>query len=905
MMNVASTRVQPDSLLTTKLHVPQVHPNLVPRPGLIARLNERRIRSLTLISAPAGFGKTTLLGEWVPQSEHCVAWVALDEGDNDPIRFWNYLIAGLQRLHGDLGQHAQAVLRAQAQQPQSPAFESVLIALLNECAAFPDEFALVLDDYHIVTTLAIHQGITYLVDHLPPNMHLILTSRSAPPLPLARWRARSQLIELRAEDLRFTPDEAATFLNRVMGLNLSGDDIAALAARTEGWIVGLQMAALSMQGREDRHGFVSAFTGSQRYILDYLTEEVLNRQPENVQTFLLHTSILDRLSGPLCDAVMEQVNSREMLESLERANLFITPLDEEWNWYRYHHLFAEVLRHRLHEDQPELVPELHHRASLWYERNGWMDAAIEHALAAGAFERAAGLIEQVAATMWIQRERATLLHWLEALPDDLVRSRPSLSLSYAWALLFVGQIDGVETRLQDVERGFEAGAPNRAEVQRMVGYAAVLRSLVACYQGEVSRAVTLSRQALASLPPEDLVLRGVVAINLALNLADAYRAGTQVAEANRILAEAAESTQSPGNILTALPVLSLWGELEMVQGKLHHAGETYRRALQLASEYEAQSGQPLPSAGAAYLGLADLLREWNELDVAQSQASTGIELGQLAQDWRVLTSGVLTLARIQQAQGDLDGAFRALDEAAQFARRSNITWLISRVAAYQARLGLAQGNLKAAVRWAQECGLSTGDEIGYQRESEYTTLARVYLAQGQVEQALELLAWLRDAMENAGLGATVVEVLMLQALSLQAQGNTRGASDVLERALSLAQPEGYIRLFVDEGTAMARLLRRAVGSSVAPHYVDRLREALGEAAPATTKEQPLAEPLTERELEVLRLIAAGLSNQAMAAELFITVGTVKRHLTNIYGKLGVSNRVQAVEKGRALNLLPR
>jgi LuxR family maltose regulon positive regulatory protein len=900
-------------LLTTKLHVPRARLDLVPRPHLIERLSDALTRPLTLVSAPAGFGKTTLLGEWIVRREPRVAWVSLDEQDNDTTCFWTYIIAALQRLDPGLGENALAMLHARGLSPQplSTSFEprgeaewaeAALIVLLNEIEAAPNARVLVLDDYHLITAPAIHQTIAFLLDHLPASMHLVLISRADPPLPLARLRARGQLAEIRTDDLRFTPDEAATFLNRIMDLKLSADQVAALESRTEGWIAGLQMAALSMRGRADIDSFVSAFAGSHRYILDYLAEEVLNRQPEAVQTFLLLTCLLDRLNAPLCDAVLAQESgySQTMLEYLERANLFITSLDDERRWYRYHPLFAEVLRHRLAQTQPGRAPDLHRRAGEWHAENGFTAEAIRHALAAGEVERAANLIEQSAITLLGLVEEATLQAWLDALPADVVRAHPSLGIAYAWVLGLKGELGALEARLDEIEARL-AGANDAALADAtrddLLGQVAALRAQVAFGRQDLPGAIALCRQALARLAEDRILTRAVVVFHL--GLAERVQ-GDPAAE--RDLRQAGMLARSAGNLVFELLVLDNLAALQEVQGKLHEAERTYRQMLQLGAR---RDGQRLTIAGIAHIGLGKLRREWNELDTAQRELDEGIALSQLGGIGQEIEfDGLITLALISQAQGHAIGADEMLRKAMHIAQQRNRPDWVMRVATFAARLALARGNVAEAARWAQTYGIRADGGLTEWLEIEHTTLARLLIAQGKPAEALSLLGRLLEVAEAAGRMGRVIEILALQALAFTAQGDRTSATKALDRALALAEPEGYSRLFADEGEPMAALLRQAAARGVAVEYVAKL---LGALAPSPSspppRVPPLIEPLSERELQVLRLVAAGLTNQQIADELVVVVATVKAHINRIYRKLDVTNRVQAVARARELNLL--
>ena len=952
-------------LLTTKLHVPPLRHGLVRRPRLLQRLDEGLAlgRRLTLISAPAGFGKTTLLSEWISdfgfrisecgkapslqsavrsphsavRSPHSAvripksAWFSLDEGDNDPARFWAYLIAALRTVDASIGEGARSVL----QSPQPPAAESVLADLINEIAAIPGtadsparSLILVLDDYHLITAQPIHESIAFLLDHLPDCLHLVIATRGDPPLPLSRLRGRGQLTELRQADLCFTTDEAAAFLNTCMGLGIAADDVTTLASCTEGWITGLQMAALSMQGQEDVPGFIRAFTGSNRYVLDYLVEEVLQRQPESIQTFLLRTSILERLCGPLCDAVLgdwrleigtqhqspiSNLRSQDVLEYLDRSNLFLVPLDDRREWYRYHVLFADLLRKRLQHEQPDLAPTLHRRASTWYEEHGQPVPAIEHALSAGDFERAAHLVEQAAEATLMRSEVVTFQRWLERLPDDLVRARPALCLFHAWVLLVGGcPLDVVESRLEDVGRGADL-LPGRANV---------LRAFIAALRGQVPSAVELVRQALEELPEDDLFLRNVATwiVSFSHVATGDFQAGSQA------LDEVVRTGQQIGNVLIAARAQTYLAGVHVRLAQLDKARECYERALEIATDAQ---GRRRPVAGMALMGLGDLAREWNDLAAASRYVEEGIAL---TRQWSIFAAleGYIVLARVRQAQGDADGAGKALEQARQLAAQFKATDIDDLfVATSQAQLWVAQGNLAAAWQWARDRGLDRdidwaelddqGDFVNYHlRKYEYLILARMWLAQDQPDKALSVLEPLRLRMEQQGRTRLVLEAHMLQALACQAQGDVAQALACLEGALALAEPGGYVRLFVDEGEPMRVLLSRLIADRRPPTaaYARKLLAALGEVTadhrlpteatlPAVVgRRSSLIEPLSQREIELLRLIAEGLSNQEIARRLFISLPTVKWHTSNIYGKLGVKNRTQAVAEARALGILP-
>jgi LuxR family transcriptional regulator, maltose regulon positive regulatory protein len=870
-------------LLTTKLYVPQAHPNLVARPRLSEQLKEGMRRRLTLISAPAGFGKTTLLSEWRMlhlSSEWPLAWVSLDEGDNDQVRFLSYFIAALQTIESDIGEAALASLRS----PQPSPIELILTALINEAAAIPDDFSLVLDDYHVIDAESIHDTLTFLLKHMPSQMHLILATRTDPPLPLARLRAGGEMTELRAAELCFTPEEAAAFLNDVMGLDLSADDVTALEERTEGWIAGLQLAALSMQGRQDISGFIEAFAGSNRYVLDYLVEEVLHRQPENVRTYLLQTSILKRLSVSLCNAVTHRDDGQQMLERLEHANLFTIPLDADRSWYRYHHLFAGFLRERLRQTEPELVPELHIRAAGWHERSGFAEEAVGHALDAEDFEGAARLVEGSAREMLARGEVSLLAGWMEALPEELLRSRPRLCIPYAWALLITGRLEDAEERVRDAERVGDG---------ELSGEAAAVRANLVRAQGDVPGSIELSRESLGLLSEDDFALRGVIY----LNLGSAYWMTGNLKAARESFAEASAASRRAGNIYVALLAMRMLGEIEKMGGHLRRAADLYRQALRLAEE------RPLPAAGLAHVGMGELFYEWNDLDGAMHHLMRSIALGKNSGSFEILFSGRNALALAKQAMGDAKGALEVIQEGERAARSMNLpTQILDQQAAFGVRLRLAQGDVATAARLLEERRIGADDAVDHLNELEHLVLARVLLACDEPEEALELLDRLLEAAEESGRMGSVIGILAIRALAHGALAEEASTLADLGRALALAEPEGYVRTFVDLGVPMEALLRRALTKGLCVGYASRLLEAFGSTAEKPSA-GPLSEPLSERELEVLRLVAAGMSNAEISRTLFVALSTAKKHINNIYRKLDVRNRTQAVARARELNLL--
>ena len=682
-------------VLATKLYVPPLQPNIVRRPRLIERLNEGLHRKLTLISAPAGFGKTTLVSEWLAGCGQLVAWLSLDEGDNDPAGFLAYLVAALQTISKNIGDGVLGVL----QSPGPPPVESILTALLNEITAIQDNFILVLDDYHVIDAKPVNQALAFLVEHLPPQMRLVIATREDPQLPLARLRARGQLTELRAADLRFTPAEAADFLNQVMGLNLAVEDIAALEARTEGWIAGLQLAAISMRGHQDAASFIKSFTGSHHFVLDYLVEEVLQRQSESIQTFLLRTSILHRLCGPLCDAVLgsPSASGQETLEYLERANLFIVPLDNERCWYRYHHLFAELLRQRLHQsassgNEEGGVAEYHIRASRWYEDHGLEIEAFQHAAAGNDIERAERIIEGKGIPLHIRGAVAAILGWLASLPKTVMDARPSLCVRYATLSLVTGQTTGVEEKLQAAEAALAAalqGAEPDNETRDLIGQIATSRATLALTRYQPEAMITQARRALEYLPPDNLFSR----FRATWTMGMAYHYRGERAVAGRAYAEALSIAQASGNVLGTILATTCVGQIQELENQLHLAAEAYRRALQLIGDYAP------PSASEAYLGLARICYEWNDLDAAEQHGKQGLQLAR--QYDRVIDRYIFSevfLARLKLVRGDVAGAAAMLAETAQSVRQNNFVHRIPEVAAAQVLVLLRQGDLAAAAQ---------------------------------------------------------------------------------------------------------------------------------------------------------------------------------------------------------------
>lgn len=901
---VITVELQQDDLLATKLFRPAPRQDLVHRQRLTGRLAAELAAPLTVVVAPAGWGKTTLLVDWLAApGEHVpsVAWVTLDEGDNDLVRFLRYLISGVQTIYPDLGQ--SALSRLQSAQPPAP--EAILTPLLNDFAALSEDVAIVLDDYHTIETLAIHRALAFLLEHLPPKLHLVIATRVDPPLPLARLRARGRLTELRAADLAFTTPEAIAFLNDAMGLQLSPHDASALGARTEGWIAGLHLAALTLRDRDEqyRHDFISALSGTHRYILDYLAGEVFDHQPADVQRFLLHTAILGGLNGALCDAVLGEsagdasmVDGQTMLERLDDANLFVVRLDDTRTWYRYHHLFAGFLQERLRRERPDLIPELHRRAARWLEESGRLAYAAEHALSAEDFDEAARLVEQVIGTMiWQRGEVMTLRRWIRRLPRTATRKRSRLSLDLAWTLLWSAQIDAIEPRLQDAEQALD----DTSDVKALHGEISAIRAELARQRGDINTAIAMARRALDNLPRDARLVRAVTSGLLG----QAHLVSGDAAAAGLAFAEAAALGQPPHTLSLALIAQGRLLQAQMLQGRLDLAATTYHQTLASAETHDMAD---TPAVGVAQVYMAEILREWNDLPAARDLVRTGIAR---CREWPGLAEmaldGYITLARVLQPQGDTDGAFAALDAAEALGRDAHVSQYAERIALGRVRLWLSTGDEDALRRWSRprQNAWQADEKPGYVGLRERIMLARLHLVHGRPHDALAVLEGLAAIAEAGQLVGCLIEILVLRALSLKGQGQTAQAMIALTHALSLAEPQGCVRLFVDEGGRMVELLRQARARGVALAYISALLAACDAEGTAVTDDPGLVEPLSARELELLHLLASGLSTADMAEQLFITTGTARNHLKNIFGKLGVHSRVQAIERARALNLL--
>jgi LuxR family transcriptional regulator, maltose regulon positive regulatory protein len=906
----------PTPVLATKLFAPPRRPQLVARPRLAERLDAtlETGHRLTLVSAPAGFGKTTLLGDWLTHLGKSrpnvrLAWLSLDDGDNDLARLLTHLVAALRSVDLDVGGAALESLH-------TASADAALTALVNDITSAGDHapdkrWILVLDDYHAIEAPEVHDAVTFLLDHLPDHLHLLMATRSDPPLPLARLRSRGQLTELRAADLRFTPAEAQEFLNRVMGLDLTASDVRALDERTEGWIAGLQLAALSLRGipeRGDVDGFIEAFTGSHRFVIDYLADEVLARQPAQVRDFLLRTAVLDRLTGPLCDAVTGRADGTRTLADLERGNLFLIPLDDHRSWYRYHHLFADVLRARLLAEQPDAVPGLHRRAGDWYAAHDLVADAVRHAIAAEDFGRAAHLIEEVFPELRRARQDSLVLSWMRALPEWVVRRSPVLSVLSAFSLLMSGDLDAVEARLDDAERALAAGAhdddlaaawADTDDLRTAPATISVYRASLAQARGDVAGTVRHARHALDLAGPEDHLVRGAGGGFLGLA---AWAAG-DVQQALTTFGAAVRSLHAAGNLVDELDGTVVLADMWVAAGRPGRARRLYEQGLRSATG----NGEPYPRATAdLYVGLAELDRELGDLASAEAHLETARVLGERGSITENRHRWSVAMAQVRASACDYDAATQLLDRAEAMYRHGFYPD-VRPIAAMRCRVRIAEGDLSPAAEWAADRGVGVDDEPDYMDEYEHLTLARLMLAQHRADHRLDrvaavlgLLDRLHAAAADAGRDGSVLEIRTLQALAHHAHGDLPQALAVLDRSVAeTPEPESYVRLYLDEGAPMLALLHHAAGghTGVLRQRARRLLERV------ETPGQPLADPLSQRELQVLRLLDSELTGPAIARQLYVSVNTLRTHTKRIFTKLDVSTRAAAVRRAHERGLL--
>jgi LuxR family maltose regulon positive regulatory protein len=874
-------------LLTTKLYIPPIRPELVSRPRLIERLDAGVDCKLTLVSAAAGFGKTMLVAEWLNRLQRPCTWLSLDKGDNDPVQFVTYLIAALQAVDEGIGQAALSLLGA----PQLPPIESLVRLLINDIAASPQPFVLVLDDYGAIHNEAIHETVEFLIEHQPSQVQLVLVTRQDPPLPLPRLRVRRQMVEIGEQDLRFTTEEAGDFLKQALGLDLDPQIIAALEARTEGWIAGLQLAALSVQGRSaDRiAGFVDLFRGSHRHVIDYLAEEVLAQQSDEIRDFLCQTSILDRLTAPLCDEVTGRSDSKEVLRQLDRANLFLIPLDDQRQWYRYHHLFADFLRTEL---DAETQASLHWRASHWLARQGLLPEAVKHALVARDWDLAVRTVALASEEAFRFGSLATLQSWLDALPDEMVRADSELATYQGYVLFFTGQTSQAFAFVVAAEQNLrpDAAPPSRGRLLS-------LKAHMALCSDDLDAAVEYAREALACLDPSNAVFR-----NLTSNLlGQVLETKGDVVAAADVYHEAARSVRGVSNQVGALVVLTNLVFALNELGRRREAVAICQRALE---ERTLLPGSALPVTEGICLAWSLLSYEANELELAREQAMRALDLAEQTNITDGVVWGRLILARVHLACGELAAARQVTREGQQYvADRDIYEGKAQAFAAVEAQASLLEGDLSAAARWAQAAGFSPADTPHHWDEPQYFAYVRVLLAQGRLEDAKQLLDTMERSARQGERLRKLITIYLLQAVAHRAAGETEQAMALVEKALDLAAPEDYRRAFLDEGPAIVDLLPRV--RHLAPGFVSHVLEAAPakDGGPPVPQAQALIEPLSERELEILRLIAAGRSNPEIAELLYLSLNTVKWHAKNLYGKLHVGSRIEAVARAQELELL--
>jgi len=906
------------SILATKLFVPPQRPTAVSREHLMGRLDAGVRGKLTLVSAPAGFGKTTLVSEWLADSAYQHAWLSLDASDRDPSRFLVYVISALQTILPDIG----TSLLDSLQSPQSLTTDIAVTSLINEIITHTnDPLVLVLDDYHLLDSREIDTMIEFLLEHQPPQLHLVITTREDPLFSLVRLRARGDLTEIRIADLRFSLAETTDFLNQSMGLNLSPDDIASLEARTEGWIAGLQMVAISMQGRHDIPSFIESFTGSHRFILDYLVEEVLQSQADPIREFLFQTSILDRLTAPLCDHITGRDDAQHILEALERGNMLILPLDDERQWYRYHHLFADVLLAHATQHFPDQVPVWQRRASEWYADNNFKADAIRYAFDAEEFTRAADLLENSWPAVFNGFKPTVWRGWVQSLPDEMIRRRPVISSGYAWTLLDDGLTDEVESRLDDAERLLTADddrvVVNHEQFASLPAIIAGGRAYLAQVRGDIHETIKHAQRALGLLPAHDHYNRGITAMFLGMG----YWGDGNLSSASDAMIESVDSLESADHVHYLILALVILGNIQMALGSLHRAKATYLQALDIARAQTAgidgtigdQPNQIVPGNINLYVGLAELHRQQGDLSTATAYLETGITLSKQTAFRSSAYRLSVVMARIKLAQGDLKEALILLDQA----ERELVPGPMpdgKPIDAIRGHIWLLQGRLDDALAWFQRRGIDATDTPTYQTESEYMTLARVLIAYYQthrdnqaIHDAMTLLYRLLQLAEDEARTGSVIEALILLSVVHQAKGEDTAALEILERAIILAEPEGFMQVFLNEGDAIGSVLSRCLSLGIQPAYVTTLLQAINpqedEDSSDVDPNQLLIEPLSNRELDVLQLMAQGHTNKAIADELVIAVSTVKKHVNNIFGKLTVSSRTQAVTRARDLNIL--
>jgi LuxR family maltose regulon positive regulatory protein len=884
-------------LLATKLQIPPPPQRAVHRTRLTEALERGIPRyGLVLISAPAGYGKTTLVSQWAHASHFPVAWLSIGEEDNDLERFLRYLLSGWETVQPGLSQSPLALLLG----GMAPDKQAVLAAFINAAHDAPDPIVFVLDDYHLIEDPSIHEALTFLLDHLPSNLHFVLVSRGEPPLPLARYRARNEMLEFRAQDLNFWLEETQDFLNETMGLELAHDEVVGLQTQVEGWVAGLQLLALTLR-RRGIGADKPVVSGRHRFIADYLREDVLAPLPECMQHFLLQASILDRLCGPLCDAVTGQEDGQAMLEILERENLFLLPLDDNREWFRYHWLFADFLREELKRRHPDEVSDLHRRAAHWYLIHDLPEPAFRHAVDGDEVELVLQIFERYAQAKLMGGEFRVLKHWLDSLPEAWHSDYPMIDLIRTGLLLFTGQLDAGLRWVEEVEH--RLAYAERDDTRPQLARVSAVRCSIACFQNDLARAETFADRASHDLPDEDRLFRAI----MYGSLGDTYRRNGRWGKAKDCYLSLLEFIHAPGFRLQSAHVFGALADLDLRQGHLREAVGYWRKALAAIQERENWGRLPLPLVGWVYIRMGELLYEWNELAEAWDHVSQGLQRAELGGDVRAMLAGYLTAGRLKLTQGDVEAAGEYLVRARPLIENARFPDWAARFQRLQLEFWLAQDRLRTAVTWADE--MSQSDMLEDRLESEVAQLAmaRVLIVKGDgpsVERALVLLQPLIRAIDEEGRMGLHIEALALQALAHWRHGERADAMTSIERALRWAEPEGYVRLFANLGLPMARVLQEAQARDVMPDYTTRLLAAFGADLPASKPPpQPLPEPLTPREQEILELMAAGLTNREMAEALVISPETVKKHAGAIYGKLRVHSRTEAAARARELDLL--
>jgi LuxR family maltose regulon positive regulatory protein len=891
------------TLLNTKLYIPPVRSDLVARPRLVERLESNVDRKLTLVSAPAGFGKTTLLSEWIHSQNRSAAWISLDKGDNDLAKFLAYFVSALSIIEEGMSEEAMAMIES----PQLPSIDGILTPVINSVAERTSQFTLILDDYHAITNTQVHEAVRFILDSIPPHLHLVISSRADPPWPLSRMRARGEMAEIRANDLRFTPEEVMSFLNDVMGFDLSTEDIKLLESRTEGWIAGLQMAALSMQGRKDLSSFIKALSGSHRFIMDYLVEEVIDKQSREIQEFLLKTSVLGRMSGPLCDFVTGGSDSQETLAYLDQANLFLIPLDEERCWFRYHHLFSGLLRSYQEQYRPGRTPELHLKASKWYEDQGLIAEAVEHALAADDLNLVINLVEGNAIAMLDHGHLGTLQGWLDALPSEIPLSRPWLCLARAWIYVYIGQLQMIEPLLQDAENGL-VSIEDQKEMSHIKGHMAAIRAYHAELKGDFDEAIAFANQAQKSLPKQDLRARCFTLMKLSASL----RLTGKLEEAEHAFEEAILVSQELGDSLIAIHVRCDLAGLYFMQGRLRDVERICHEALDLARRHFVRSGWWMPITGYVYARLSQLAYERNELEDALQATEKGIELSRPSGLPEYLSDNYVFQAITLQALNEGERALAIVQEAKTLAKKIS-RWYLEVVEPYEAQIRLAQGDLDLANRLVDEKDFIRKNEYGFEFLTNKLVQAQVQVKRcedcpEELDGVRDLLIELLEIAESSGANAFVMKILALLSLTVWRMGEREEALQFYQRAVMLAEPEGYIRPFVNLGHPLGDVVQYAISKRVYPGYSKRLMEALAAGTTLawrsiSSSTEPLMEPLSERELQVLRLLNTDLSTPEIANQLVVAVSTIRSHIKNIYSKLDVHSRMEAVDKAKQSNLI--